>query len=425
MTVEVSWPRKSLTRPRRHLRWIAGCLIGNFLGMGQAQIKNKTTASAIERQADSAREQGDIPAAIRLYHRALLQNPRWQQGWWYYGSLLYDSNEYSQAAVALRRLVGFNPTLGEAWALLGLSEFETRKFDPALKHLQRARDVGLGDSGPLANVADYHLALLLNTHGEFERARPLLSSLLLRGVNSEDLQIGMGMNLLRVPLLPSQLDPSKDALVHDAGNIAALMTRKQFDQADAGFRQLLAKYPSAHFAHYAYGGMLASHDREDLAKAQFREETALTPDSAFPYMEWAFLESKAANYRDSLPLAQKAVALAPNSFVAHYLFGEALLATGSIPASVTQLESARSLAPDSPEVRYTLSRAYTKAGERDKARREQMQFTTLRANRQSKLREGEELIRSPKDGSTPAPSLGSPSLDSPSLNPPSLDPPSR
>jgi len=392
-------------------RWLVWCVIASSLAMGQTHNKGQTQkksagpTESIVLQAESAREKGDIPASLRLYRRALLEKPGWQQGWWYYGSLLYDSNRYAQAATALRRLVRLNPKLGGAWALLGLSEFETRDFESALKHLRKAKDSGVGDTGSLENVADYHLAILLNTHGEFERSRSLLSSLLLRGVNSEDLQVGLGMGLLRVPLLPSQLEPAKDALVHDAGNIAAFMAKKQWDQADAGFRQLLAKYPGTHFAHYAYGAMLATRGQEDLAKAQFREENVITPDSAVPYMEWAFLESKAGKFQDALPLAQKAVELSSNSFVAHYLFGEALLATGGVSESVTQLELARRLAPDSPEIRYSLSRAYTKAGERDKARREQTEFTKLQANSQRKLREGEELMRPSPDGGAAVPSL--------------------
>lgn len=384
--------------PGLGLRWVGCCVVALSLIEGHAQSRKQSPAGEIVRQAESAREKGDVPAAIRLYHRALIQSPNWQEGWWYYGSLLYDNNQYPQAAVALRRLVGLNPKLGGAWAMLGLSEYETNDFNHALKHLRRAKTEGIGEDQSLVNVADYHLALLLNAHGEFERAHSLFSALVLRGVNSEDLQIGLGMNLLRVPLLPPQLDPSKDALVHDAGNVAAMTAKKQYDQADAGFRQLLTRYPSAHFTHYAYGAMLASHGREDLAKAQFREETVLTPESGLPYMEWAFLESKAGNYGDALPLAQKAVALSKDSFVAHYLLGSSLLATGKFPESVIQLEVARRLAPDSPEVRYSLSRAYAKTGQREQARREQEAFTKLRADNQRKHQEGDEMMTPSSDG---------------------------
>src|ERR1700678_131896 len=304
----------SRARIRAGLLCICFCTIA---AQGRTQVPNAGSGSFEDasQRAEAVLEKGDIPAAIYSYHQALLQRPGWQEGWWYYGSLLYDNNQYSQAVHALRRLTALNAKLGGAWALLGLSEFETRDFGHALEHLQRAKNLGFGDTRSLADVADYHLAILLNLHGDSDRARSLLSSLLLRGVNSEDMQVGLGMSLLRVPLLPSQLDPAKDAVIHAAGDIAAFLARKQHDQADSAFRQLLVKYPSTHFAHYAYGAMLASRGQEDLAKAEFREETVLTPDSALPYMEWSFLESKAANYEDALPLAQKAAELAPKSFL--------------------------------------------------------------------------------------------------------------
>ena len=212
-----------------------------------------------------------------------------------------------------------------------------------------------------------------------------------------------------MPLLPSQLDPSKDALIHDAGSTAALIAHKEYEKADEAFQVLLTKYPATHFTHYAYGGMLASHGQEDAAKAQFREEIAITPDSALPYMEWAFLESKVGNYQEALPLARKAVQLSPNSFLAHYLFGNALLATGETHASVANLARARHLAPESPEVRYSLARAYAKAGNRQLARREQAEFTKLQADRQRKLRESGEMMKLSEQGDTSAPSAAPPS----------------
>ncbi len=383
------------------LLWVGLVLIAS-LAEAQSGSTGVTSFKEIAQRAEAAREKGDIAAAIRLYHQALLQKPGWQEGWWYYGSLLYDSNKYAQAISALRQLTALNAKLGGAWALLGLSEYETGDFHPALEHLQRAKDLGFGETQSLADVADYHLAILFNVHGECDRARSLFSSLLLRGVNSEDVQIGLGMSLLRVPLLPPQLDPSKDALIHDAGSTAALIAHKEYEKADQAFQVLLTKYPGTHFAHYAYGAMLASRGQEDAAKAQFREEIAITPDSALPYMEWTFLESKAGNYQEALPLARKAVQLSPNSFLAHYLLGNALLATGNIHASVGDLETARHLAPESPEVRYSLARAYAKAGNPQLARREHAEFTKLQADRQRKLRESGEIMKLSEQGDTSA-----------------------
>jgi predicted Zn-dependent protease len=382
-----------------------------LLSSTQAQIRATRAISFadVSKRAEAARDNGDVPAAIRLYHQALILKPGWQEGLWYYGSLLYDSNKYPQAISPLRRLTALNAKLGGAWALLGLSEYETHEFHQAFEHLRRAKELGFGEAQSLADVADYHLAILFNVQGESDRARSLFSSLLLRNVNSEDVQIGLGMSLLRVPLLPSQLDPSKDALIHDAGSTAALIAYKEYEKADQAFQVLLTKYPATHFAHYAYGAMLASRGQEDAAKAQFREEIAITPDSALPYMESAFLESKAGNYEEALLLARKAVQLSPNSFLAHYLLGNALLAAGDTHDSVANLETARHLAPESPEVRYSLARAYAKAGNPQLARREQGEFTKLQADRQRKLREGAEMMKLSEQGDATAPPAAPPS----------------
>ena len=292
----------------------------------------------LARRAATARDTDEIPAAIKLYEKAVRMNPAWQEGWWYLGSLEYDSSQYAQAATTLRRLTSLNPKMSAAWALLGLSEFETHDLSHAFAHLQRARS--LGNTLELANVADYHLALLFNLRGEFETARSLLSKLVLREVNSEDLQVGLGLSLLRVPLLPAQLDPSKDALIHDAGTIAGFLALREYEQADLAFRDLLKKYPGTPFAHYAYGAMLAARGREEAAEAQFQEESTITPESRLAYMEWAFLEFHAQRYATALPLAQSAVRLAPDSSMGHYLLGSILLGQGETAASIPQLESA-------------------------------------------------------------------------------------
>jgi len=359
----------------------------------------------IAQRAAAARDAGEIPAAIKLYQKAVRMNPAWQEGWWYLGSLEYDSSQYTQAATALRRLTSLNPKMSAAWALLGLSEFETHDFSNAFSHLQRSR--ALGNTPELANVADYHLALLFNLRGEFEVARSLLSKLVLRDVKSEDLQVGLGLSLLRVPLLPAQLDPSKDALIHDAGTIAGFLALREFEQADLAFRDLLKKYPGTPFAHYAYGAMLAARGREEDAEAQFQEESSVTPESGLAYMEWAFLEFRGQRYAKALPLAQSAVRLAPDSSMSHYLLGSILLGQGETAASIPQLELACRLAPASPEVRYSLARAYAKAGRGSESRREQAEFTRLQSKAEAAGRINEAEAG---PASHNAPSSGPPTL---------------
>jgi predicted Zn-dependent protease len=390
----------------RALRWWVVGALASWVLLPlclSAQRGGSASFQDLAQRAAAAREAGRIESSIELYRQALAQKVDWQEGWWYYGSQLYDNNQFSLASDALRHLTALNPQLGGAWALLGLSEYETGQLDASLQDLQKAKTIGTGSDPNLADVVDYHFAVLLNARGGPEAANLLLAALLRKGRASEDLQVALGLTLLRVPLLPSQVDPSKDALVHDAGEVAAAIDRKQFDEANDGFRNLVARYPKTSFVHYAWGTMLAAQGKDDAAEDQFREETKLTPNSGLAYTEWAFLEVRATHYDEAVSLARKALQLSPNAFIAHYVLGQALLATGKSSAAVAELKRASDLAPESPEIRYSLSRAYAKTGQDVLSRREQAEFLRLKKLQQeARSQAGPSGARQP-EAETPAP----------------------
>ena len=346
---------------------------------------NRESLPALEKAADAARERGDTQTSLRLYQSAVTRAPSWQEGWWYLGSLQYDGNNYVEAAKAFRKLTQLNAELADGWAMLGLSEFELKDYARASEELQKAEQLGVAE--PLQDIADYHRALLLNLRGESDGALLILSALYLRGVHSEDLQVALGLSLLRVPLLPSQLDPSRDALVHDAGNLASLLAAKRTDEADIAFRDMLSRYPRTQFLHYAYGGTLASEGHDPEAKAQFKAETELNPDSALAYLEWAFICMKSKEYDEAARLARRASELNSDSFLAHYITGNSLLLAGDPAGARPELEHAKALAPGAPDVRYSLSRTYARLGEPALARQEQAEFLTLqRKNAMDRLK---------------------------------------
>ena len=83
----------------------------------------------------------------------------------------------------------------------------------------------------IAKVADYHLALLLIRSGDFDRATTLLSSEFVHGQVPDQVKVALGLALLRVPLLPDEVDPSKDGVVATAGSIAVLLAENQQSEA--------------------------------------------------------------------------------------------------------------------------------------------------------------------------------------------------
>ncbi len=73
-------------------------------------------------QVDTAiRERRNLDA-LGMLDKALKADPKWQQGWWLLGSLLYDMSDYAAARPALERLAGMDPKAGAPWALLGLCD---------------------------------------------------------------------------------------------------------------------------------------------------------------------------------------------------------------------------------------------------------------------------------------------------------------
>jgi ASPIC and UnbV/FG-GAP-like repeat len=55
-------------------------------------------------QATAARITNNLPGPIDLYKQAVQANPKWQEGWWFLGSMLYDSDRYAEARDALSHL---------------------------------------------------------------------------------------------------------------------------------------------------------------------------------------------------------------------------------------------------------------------------------------------------------------------------------
>ncbi len=84
---------------------------------------DSTEFKKLAARATEAREQNRLQEAAELYEKALGLNPRWQEGWWYLGSLDYDANKYGDGVKAFRNLVELDRKNLQALALLGLCEF--------------------------------------------------------------------------------------------------------------------------------------------------------------------------------------------------------------------------------------------------------------------------------------------------------------
>jgi len=300
-------------------------------------------------------------------------------GQWRRAMLLYSAGNYSEAIAALKACLARQPNNGTAWAMMGLSEFEMKDYTNARIHLQRGQDLGVSGSAESVQLAKYRLATLLIQNSEFDRATELLISEPVSGPHAQEIQFALGLALLRIPLLPDQVEPSSRTLIQNAGEISALLQASKYDEAFPKMQSLLRQFPSTPFLHYAYGTGLAALSQYDEAESQFHQEISISPNSALPCLRLASIALKTHRPADALPFAQRAVERAGESAEAHYLLGRSWLELGQPDKALPELEHASTMAPNSPEVHFNLAKAYAKANLPEKAEQERATFARLNA----------------------------------------------
>lgn len=347
---------------------------------GAAKTKAPTSSNRFEqtsKQAAQARDQNRREDAIRLYREALKLKPSWLEGWWDLGAILYDADRYEEARETFRRLADLKPEGAPAWAMLGLCEFELRNYEPALQHLRRAQATGGLESNPeLTSVAQYHLAILYTRFEEYEPGAQTLFTMARAGNESPSLIEALGLCVLRMPFLPSEMPPDKREMVLMAGRAAYDMRTHRPADGKKEFEELIARYGEMPNVHYAYGTFLLTTDT-DAALAEFNREIQISPNHVPARLQIAFEDIKRADFAAGLPFAEKTVELAPQLFAAHDALGRILLGMGKTDQAISELETAAKMAPDSPEVRFALYTAYARAGRKEDAERTRAEFMRL------------------------------------------------
>jgi tetratricopeptide (TPR) repeat protein len=328
------------------------------------------------KEADQARLAERFDDAITLYGKALNIKPKWPDGWWYVGAIFYQKDLYPQARDAFQNLVALEPQRAPAWAMLGLCLFQTGDYDRAATSLQRGKTIGVNDNPELAGVVLYHIALLYIRFEYFENAFDTLAELLRSGNASPKVVEAFGLTMLRMPYLPNEVPAAQREKILIAGQAGISMAARRQEQARAAFDTLLAQYPNDPNVHYGFGVFMLSQDA-DVALKEFKRELEISPLHYPAMVQMAFEYLKRDQYNDALPLAEKAVQLAPKLYAARNVLGRVLLELGQVDRSIKELEEGVKLAPSSPEMHFALARAYTRAGRKEDAARERQTFKAL------------------------------------------------
>lgn len=306
--------------------------------------------------------------AIGLYQRALAVNPSWTEGWWFLGTLYYDSDQYSGALDAFRHFVKLDEREVPGWAFLGLCEFETGDWPGALGHVRHALQSPTDLPQGMQDVLRFHEALLLTRLGQFHEAARVYSALVSRGLRDDDLITALGLNELGRALVPREVPPDQKPLVTAAGRTAWAWTHGSAQDTEEAFHNLLATFPDAPGVHYFYGSWLLA-DHPEQAVSQFQRELQINPHNARARTMLALMIAHGGNPGAALIEAKKASDDEPSSSMAQYVYG-LLLVQGGDPRGIAYLQTAEKLDPADLENHTALASAYSKFGRYEDARRE-------------------------------------------------------
>ncbi len=316
---------------------------------------------SVVQTATAAREAGHTATAIGEYRQAVTLKPDWGEGWWYLGTLLYEANQFNEAKESFEKVTQLLPSMGSAWNFLGLCEFEMRSFSDARAHLEKGQSLGAGDDPEIARVAAYHLALLRIRDGDFELASSLLLSSFPETQPPDQIGLALGLALLRVPLLPTEVDLSRESWLRSAGEASISAARGDVPAELARLGELVKAHPEMPYLHYVFGNALAASNHLPEALAQQRLETKLSPDSALPWIVISSLELQSGHLDSARKAAERAAQLAPRSQAAHRALAESLRASGQVEEALQESQLAESLAPEKASIDSRIARLYRSA----------------------------------------------------------------
>lgn len=345
--------------------------------------------------AASAREAGRLDEAIPLYRQGVALRTDWNEGRWYLGSSLYERERYGECRDAFAALIARQPAHAGGVGMKGLCEFGLGQHETALRTLLRARSLGIAKTPEIAHVVAYHAGILLTRFGEFEVGYAVLSELSGDNVESTPTNEALGLNLLRMPILPAALPEVKRPLVQLAGRAAFAMGGRRLADAAKLLDELVTTYPREPNVHYARG-VLRTTEAADLALDDFVSELAVSPRHVPARLQLVFELVTRGEAAKAKPYAEEAVRLDPQHFAVHLAMGRVWFETGDLAKAIASFERGVALAPGSPQAHFLLASAYARAGRTADAERERAEFRRL-----EQIKAGQPVERS--GGSTGGP----------------------
>ena len=311
---------------------------------------------------------------VHYFHDALKLNPNYTRAMLQLGKTYFDNREYESAAIWFARVPKSDDAVGEAYFLLGMSEFYRGNFDKAFAafnylstrvpltevynnmgvvearrgHRPSAVDYFARAANADPNDADYrfNLAVALYKNGDAAGAGRQLREELQQRPNDAEAKALMEMIGRGVPPPPaaSPSVPASNALLPpNQARIPLERIKRNYDEAS--YRQIqmeINNFTEARLStmdggkqaayHVQRGKELLAQNLPDQAEAEFRAAISAAPNNEMGHAQLAALLEKKGDVAGARTEAQTSLRLKPNA--------DAFLVLARLDLKQNQLQSA-------------------------------------------------------------------------------------
>jgi tetratricopeptide (TPR) repeat protein len=247
-----------------------------------------------------------------------------------------------------------------------------------LTHILKAERLGLPDNPQFVSKVRVRASFILMRSTDFTAAIEQLRPLAMSGDKGPAVIEALGLAALTLPWAPAAIPAEKRAMVDLGGRAAWSLYAQNWTDAATLFQQLGERYPREPGVHYLRGIFCIDRD-VPAALAEFKEELKVTPEHVMARVQIAILHLRTGEPVAALQPAREAVKLAPGNLLCQLALGRTFLDLEQVAPAIAAFETAVKIDPVYPHTHFYLSQAYHRAGRELDSKREQLEFTRLKA----------------------------------------------
>lgn len=348
-----------------------------FAARGQKENSQAEIADHVER-ATTATERRDFQQAEAEWNEVLALNPNSPQALNNLSMVYYLEHKYPDAGEAAEKALKFDPSLGNARALLGASLVRQRQWERGIEELNRALTSRLSE--PAERTTRLELYEALSAQGSYARALEVLGPLATKFPRDPDVLYKVGQAYLQLAAHAFAKIPEvapDSARLHQ---ILADSSARQghYREAIEQYRLALEKRPDLAGVHYQIGALYRVCDQspsgEEAAIREFRDELKIDPYDAWSEYRLGVIYSKRSDTTEADSHLRRSVQLDSSLVPTRLAFAALLEKQGKQAEAEKELAIAEKLEPTNAITHYRLARIYKQRGDAAAAESELKKF---------------------------------------------------